>query len=472
MMRRRHSLRFRMMLLFSTVVAVLLAGSYLAFYAVLAREVRAQLDRQLLEVSQPVLADISSDPSEQDVSELNLPDEYFEMMDASDRVLQRSANLTSRPLDLGGPLEQIPHTDFRTLRDTARGRLRLAIIPFGPPGGKSLRLAVALPTRDSDQVLSQFRHMILVLLPLSLLATGVVSAWYVGRSLRPVAELTRRAEQMTARLSDPERAGAWEPLIVANPNDEIGRLAGNFNRLFARTDSALGQLRQFVSDASHELRTPLAVLQGETELLLAEQRPPEEYLGTLRVIHDELRKLSRMVDGLFTLSMADAGRLRVAREPLYLNEVLEESCHRAGALARPKGIAIERQLKDELPFAGDEDFLCQLFLIFLENAVKYSPRGTRVLVTLAKTDGVIEATFQDEGIGISTEHLPHIFERFYRAAPPDSGDAHSGGLGLAIAQAIVNALGGSIGCKSTPGKGSTFTVSLSDPPSCRKARQP
>ena len=463
-----RSLRLRMMLLFCAVVGVLLAGSYLGIYALVSREIRAQLDRQLLETARPVVADLISDQNEQDVNELDLPDEYFELLDPSGRVLQRSKNLAARPLGLGGAGLALSQPIFRTVNDANRGLLRLALVPF-QRGKDSCVLAVATPTRDIDLALGSFRRMVLWLLPLSLLVVGAISAWYVGRSLRPIAELTRQAALMTERIqgSTSEAMDLKEslrlPLATSNPHDELGHLAATFNQLFARVDAALRQLRQFVSDASHELRTPLSVLQGETELLLSETRSAEEYQKALQVIDDELKKLSRIVEGLFTLALADAGELRLATEPFYLNEVLEETCALAAPRARAKNIAIVRDLKQEVAYHGDEAFLRQLFLIFLENAVKYSPVNTCIGVNLETADGVVRARFQDQGIGISSEHLPHIFERFYRAAPAgrdESGEAQSGGLGLAIAQAIARAHGGSIECKSAPGAGSTFTVNL------------
>jgi signal transduction histidine kinase len=250
------------------------------------------------------------------------------------------------------------------------------------------------------------------------------------------------------------------PRLVSNSRDELGRLASTFNELFARVIAAFQQLRQFVSNASHELRTPLSVLQGETELLLSERRDPKEYQKALEVIHDELRHLSRIVEGLFTLSMADAGQLRVANDALYINEVLEEACEIAVPLARAKGICIEQNLQPEIASTGDESFLRDLFLIFLENAVKYSPPQTRIEVSLSRVNGSAQIQFEDQGMGISSEHLPHIFERFYRATGTDSVEARSGGLGLAIAQAIANAHGGNIECKTKLGRGSTFTVIL------------
>jgi signal transduction histidine kinase len=167
-----------------------------------------------------------------------------------------------------------------------------------------------------------------------------------------------------------------------------------------------------------------------------------------------------MVEGLFTLSIADAGQLHLESEPLYINEVLEEACALVSSRARRKGIAILRQLDQEFPYNGDEAFLHQLFLIFLDNAIKYSPEKTVIHVTLEQAEGTIRVCFQDHGIGISAEHLPFIFERFYRAGPSTAGDSHSGGLGLAIAQAIVRAQGGAIECTSNLGIGSSFTVVL------------
>jgi two-component system, OmpR family, sensor kinase len=455
-----RSLRFRMMLLFSVVVGFLLAFSYLGFYALLAREVRAQVDRQLLEAAGPVVADLNADPNDEDVEQFNLPDEYFEILDPFGRVLRRSRNLTA-PLGIGVQPLDPAKIAFRTLEDGDRGRLRLTLIPLAPRLGADVRLlAFAMSTRDSDLVLGRFRHLVLVLVPFSLLVTGLVSTWYVGRSLRPIAELTRHAADTTQRVGSPGPQALWTPLTVSNPPDEVGLLAETFNRLFVRVDSALRQLRQFVSDASHELRTPLSILQGETELLLAEPRSTEQYQKALGVIDEELKKLSRIVEGLFTLSMADAGQLRLARDPVYLNEVLEEACARISPRARAKKIDIERALGQEVAYMGDETFLRQLFLIFLENSVKYSSPHTRVRVYLRTVDSRVRISFEDQGVGISKEHLPRIFERFYRVASPEAGEAQSGGLGLAIAQAITRSMGGSIDCESTPGRGSSFTVNL------------
>jgi two-component system, OmpR family, sensor kinase len=455
-MSKGRSLRFRMMVLFCTVVGVLLASSYLAFWALLAHEVSAQLNRQIQETARPILADFAAEPNSQDINRLDIAGQFFELLDPSGRVLQRSRNLEA-PIDLKGINTSISQPTFGFAALGTGESVRIALIPF-EQGARSLVLAVAIPTFGTNRVVDSFGGIAIFLFLVSLLATALISTVYVGRSLAPITELTEHAALMANRVTN--REGFWSPLPVSSPHDELGRLAETFNHLLQSVDSAVRQLRQFVTDASHELRTPLSVLHGETELMLSKPRTAEEYRETLCVFDDEFKKLTRIVEGLFTLSMADAGQLHLVCDPLYINETLEEACALAEFRARAKNIRIVRDLSQEIPYVGDEAFLHQLFLIFLDNAIKYSPSGTSIRVTLHNREGEMRAAFADHGVGISSEHLPFIFERFYRAAPVSSGDAQSGGLGLAIAQAIVGAQGGSIECESTPGEGSTFTVVL------------
>jgi signal transduction histidine kinase len=450
------TLRFRMMLLFCTVVGVLLAGSFLAFLVLLERVVHTQLNRQLVETARPIIADLHNEPEGIDVMRMDLPGEFFELLDQDGHVLQQSKNLVA-PMDLRNMNSGVSEPTFGFAALSSGESVRLALIPF-QQGSQSRVLAVAIPTFGTNRVLDSFARIALVLFLLCLLLTAGISALYVGRSLAPITALTEHAAQMAKKVTN--REGFWTPLPISSPHDELGRLAQTFNDLLQGVDSAVRQLRQFVTDASHELRTPLAVLHGETELLLSKPRSVKEYRETLCLFDDEFKKLTRIVEGLFTLSMADAGQLHLTREPLYLNEVLEEACALVSMRARAKNITIVRDLNQEISYWGDEAFLRQFFLIFLDNAIKYSPNNTRVRVTLGNHNGAIRASFEDQGIGIASEHLRSIFERFYRAAPSSNSETHSGGLGLAIAQAIARAQGGSIECVSTPHVGSTFIIIL------------
>ncbi len=450
------SLRIRMMLLFTTVVGVLLALSYVAFFALLSHEIPIQINRQLLETGRPLVSDIVTEPNAQDINRLDIPGEFFELLDGSGQVLQRSANL-SAPVDLTGLSVNPSRPVFGIAAVGNAQHVRVALIPFQQVGQLRV-LLVAIPIVGPNAVLSSFGRIVLFLFPLSLLLTAGISALYVGRSLAPITALTQHAALMAKQVKNPE--GFWTPLPVSSPHDELGRLADTFNDLLQGVDSAVRQLRQFVTDASHELRTPIAVLHGETELLLSKARSAEEYQKTLHVFDDEFKKLTRIVEGLFTLSMADAGQLHLMSEPLYVNEVLEEACTLASCRARTKNIAVVRELNAGIAACGDEAFLHQMFLIILDNAVKYSADGTHVRVSIAQENGTVRVRFEDEGIGVPSEHLGRIFERFYRAAPPGNGGANSGGLGLAIAQAIAQAHGGTLECESTLGVGSVFMVVL------------
>lgn len=465
-MSRALSLRWRMMLLFCFTVGALLLGSYTAFYFAARSVVRTQMDHRMTEAATLLAADLSSDPNDADITVMDTPDEYFETVSADGKVIALSKNLRGQAIPWTGS-----GRNPVTVGDAAMGSLRVRSTPVHH-GNKEETLLLAMPTRGTDQTLAGVRDLLFVLFPCSLLIVGAVAAWYVGRSLEPIAELTRETSQMAERVkADGPRAMGSQamvseaardslPLAGAGRDDELGRLAEAFNKLFVCMEGAVGQLRQFVSDASHELRTPLSILQGETELVLEEERAPAEYRKALEVIDSELKKLSRIVEGLFTLAIADAGQLRLEREPLYLNETLEEACALVAPRAKSKGIEIERRLAEEMPYAGDEAFLRQLFLIFLDNSLKYSKRAGSIRVGMATVNGSIQVKFEDQGIGIGKEHLPHIFERFYRVPQMDGAEAQSGGLGLAIAQAIVRAQGGSIECASEPGEGSTFTILL------------
>jgi two-component system OmpR family sensor kinase len=451
----RRSLRFRMMILFGAVVGLLLASSCLGFYLMFRRVMWDQLDRRLREAGAPIISDLITEPGVQDVNNLDIPGQYFEVLDAQGGITQQSRNLPS-PLPLVIGANSVTELTFDTINVAGLGTMRVAVAPFSA-GGERLFLVTGESTAEVGGALAIVRHSAAVLLGISLLLTAGVSWFYTDRSLRPVKDLIRNASEMEARLSHlPQDSRV---AVRSMDGDELTLLASTFRRLFERVNTVLDQLRRFVTDASHELRTPLSILRGEAELLLSRSRTPAEYEYALRIIDSELNRLSRIVEGLFTLSMADAGALRIAPEPLYLEEVLQETCTSVASLTSSKNIRVEQDMQKDVSFYGDPAFLHQLFLIFVDNAIKYSPPGTRLRVTLRSKEQA-EVRFEDQGIGIAKEHIPRIFERFFRVAGNGSGETQSGGLGLAIAQAIVQAHHGTIECDSQPGAGSTFTIRL------------
>jgi two-component system, OmpR family, sensor kinase len=455
-----------MMLQFCSAVGLLLLASYLIIYLVFAQIIRNNFDGHLLEAATSLGQALATDlASPHDLAEVGVPGEFFEIRDDRGQLIAHSRELSNGPLNVGVDLSSREATPPKTIQVSGYGSVRMVSVPVRAKSG-TWTLILATSTKDADLALRRFRRLILVLLISNLGLVGVGSSLYVRGSLRPLSDLTRTISSMTRHLRSrsasqvqvPERLRT--PLPVLNPDDELGRLTQAFNQLFATLSDALQQMQQFVSDASHELRTPLSILRGETSLLLRGPRSTAEYQQALAIIDTELNNLARIVEGLFTLAMADAGRLCIGKEAVNVHAVLSEACELVSRRARARSIAIDQRCLDELSLSGDEVLVRELFLIFLDNALKYSPPDTTVRITVKELDGMAVVAFEDQGFGIAPEHLPHIFERFYRVAPSGELDPQSGGLGLAIARAIAQAHEGSIECSSTLGKGSVFTIKL------------
>ena len=453
----RMTLRIRMIVLFCVVVGALMIGIYSAVYTTFATGVDVTRFDRMLDRSRPLIALLQYPGGPEQAADFDLHSQSFEVFDEDGKPLYKSKGLGDLNLPQASFRDR-SHPVFATLPSSI-GPIRVAATPIEIQG-KPAWFVLAERTTTINAIEAQFRRKFMILGLLIIMVTALLATWYVWSSLQPIILLTREAEELTSRIS---AAGPQLPspkLRVRNQFDEVGRLATTFNVLFERLDSVLRQLRLFVSDAAHELRTPLAVLRGETQLLLSRPHAPAEYRQTLQTLDSELAAMWRIIEGLFTLSMADAGQLKLQEDDVYLDEILEESCGIAAALAREKNIQLVKLGWREQPFRGDQVMLRQLFLILIENAVKYSPCDSTIWVDLKEVEGRPTVTVADEGIGISEQDLPHIFKRFYRAAPQSNDGARSGGLGLAIAQAIVDAHHGSISCESRKGAGSWFAVSF------------
>jgi signal transduction histidine kinase len=451
----RSTLRLRMIFLFCLVIGVFLASTYWMGLKILEREAQAALDEKLLDIGRLVAVQLVEQSGNNVIGGLEPAGQFLERIDSNGIVLETSANLRPAELNLGPP-PATPQVSLRTVT-TRLGTMRVAVLPITVRQHHE-RLIVAELTAPLNRLQARLRERAFGLWTVSLLLTTMIAASYVGRSLAPIVELNKHAAILTQQATTASYQEFTARLPIANPNDELGQLAINFNRLFSTIESVVLQLRQFVSDAAHELRTPLSVLRGETQFLLSQQRSLQQYQDTLQTIDIELAAMAQIIDGLFTLSMADAGQLAMHEEPLYLDEVFEEACGIITPVARRKRIRLERTQWEEVKYLGDQTLLRQVLLILLENAIKYSSFDTTIQVSIRLVDNHPEILVSDEGIGISPEHLPHIFKRFYRAAPQATEGPRGGGLGLAIADAIMHAHQGSVCCVSEVNKGSAFTL--------------
>lgn len=454
-MMRPHSLRFRMILLFCAVVATLLALTYVAVYETFSNQTRDYLDDRLSDSARFLATQLTNQPARTPLSATASPGQLLEMILENGESSGNSTQLYDAATH-AGPLPIDGKTTLRTLSLDGR-TLRVAVVPFRF-GTQHAWLLLGESTAGVERIESAFLRRAAALWACSLLLTTIIASWYVSRSLAPLVALNKHARRLTDQASSAARLDLGGRLPVTNPRDELGQLALRFNELFEKLDAAAQQLRQFVSDAAHELRTPLAVLHGTTQLLLSQRRSVEEYESRLASISAELTGMVRIVEGLFTLSMADAGQLRLHRECLQLDEIFEEACGIAAPIARKKEIRIKQGDCAAVKLWGDGTLVREAFLILLENAIKYSPPRTVISAGICVGDRAIEVYVRDHGIGIEPQEVPLIFKRFYRAAPQPSDDSRSGGLGLSIAEAIMRVHEGQIICSSVPGEGSVFTL--------------
>jgi heavy metal sensor kinase len=330
-------------------------------------------------------------------------------------------------------------------------------------GGESIRMLSApvpigtaqlgLPLDAFEKMLRRFTWTALLASPLLLLLASAGGYWMSRRALEPVDRIIRTAGQIEAR-------NLSERLPLRGSGDELDRLSETLNSMFTRLEEAFRRITQFTADASHELRTPVAIIRTTAELARAKPRREAEYAQALDRILAESERTTRMLEDLMLLARADSHSMDFVREPLDLSEVVRDACADADVLAQAAGIRLEKEHFPECPIVGDEHALRRLLLILLDNAVKYTPPGGHVAVSLDRLDRGSEVRIRDTGIGIPAEHLPHIFERFYRVSKDRSRATGGTGLGLSIARWIAEQHGGGIRVESTPGVGSEFCVRL------------
>ena len=287
----------------------------------------------------------------------------------------------------------------------------------------------------------------------TVLAFGLGGGWWLTtRAIRPVEEISAAASRISA-------GNLSERIRVADPKNELGRLAGVLNSTFARLEAAFAQQKQFTADASHELRTPLAVIISEAQTALARARSPSEYRETVEVCLDTAQQMRRLTESLLELARFDAGREQSQRDLLDLAEASRACLERIRPLALEHGLRIHCELAPAKTL-GHADLVGQVITNLLNNAIHYNKPNGEIRVNTGSKNGFAILTIADTGQGIAAEDLPHIFERFHRADKSRSRADGRFGLGLAICKAIVEAAGGRIEVVSQPGDGTTFTVRL------------
>lgn len=346
---------------------------------------------------------------------------------------------------------------FRTVKRAGGPAMRLLAGPYNAGGGGDrpqtrFALVIGRTTNDIVSVLAMFRMVILNSSLLVLILAGAGGMFLADRTLEPVDWIAETARGIGE--SDLSRR------IDIRTDDELGRLAATLNGMIGRLEEAIKKERQFVADASHELRTPLAIIQAESSLALEKARTPDEYQRSLELVSQEIDFMSEIVGKMLLLARSDSGSETLDFEDVKLKPLLAELAQDLDLLVQDKGLTLDLGPMEELKVRGDRVRLKQLFLNILDNAVRYTPSGGSIAATLVRRDGSAVASISDSGIGIPPEHLPFIFDRFYRVDKARTAADGGTGLGLSIAMSVAKMHGGGIEVESEPGKGTTFRVVL------------
>ncbi len=355
-------------------------------------------------------------------------------------------------LQMVGPTRRSEKFQFSTVYSKhmplriLNGQLRIA--------DKAYDVQIGAPMDDFYDAVNRFRLVLLFSVPVLVVVASAGGYWLSRKAVAPVGEIARAAQSISERELS-------KRLPILQTGDELQSLSETLNEMFARLERAFKRVTQFTADASHELRTPIALMRTRTEVALRKQRSEADYRETLLRIHQELERTSALIENLMTLARADSGSEALQVAPTNLNELLLEISETARLLAEGKSIQYDQQLPEtQLCVGGNTPSLRRLFLILIDNAVKYTSRGGRISVVLHTRDGAAVTEISDTGVGISSADLPHIFERFYRADTSRSRESGGTGLGLSIAQWIAEAHQGKISVASTVGEGSVFLVQI------------
>jgi two-component system, OmpR family, sensor kinase len=489
-----NSVRFRLTFYYTAAFTLVLMVLAFGMYAILKRENVKRTDADISQLADSFLTTVQAELKDQAgpdalknsideaITEHAFRDYLFSVFDADGKLIQSSptnfsANAKNRVSFEG--LFASPSfrrllvassgssQDFANVKDEGQ-HFRGYVRRFSTPKDE-FALVVLYSLRQSEEFLETIRHVFALFIPLGILLAAGGGYILARKSLSPIVSMSQQASRIDA-------TNLLDRLAVANERDELGLLAKSFNELLDRLARSIDQQRRFMADASHELRTPIAILRGEADVALSRRdRPSGEYRESLQILRDEARRLSQIVENLFTLARADAGNYSLNTSRFYLEELLAECVRAVRSLAASKNVHIDFNSEVDLQVEADEALIRRMVLNLIDNAIKFTPPGGNVTLKVRREDARYLIVVEDTGEGIPTEMQSRIFERFFRADKArtrQNDDGGGAGLGLAISRWIAEAHHGALKLSSSTPKGSVFVAVLQAAPNAPELRPP
>jgi heavy metal sensor kinase len=459
-----RGLRFRLALSYVIFFSILLVLLGMLFRQILSGTFQNQMENVLDEEWGAAKGYLRTGPEGPDwVFDEKDPDESFTvrrvqrvymLADTQGHPLQHSEIYDSLGID--------PPSEIRAILQSGKPAIRVRKDPGGLPymirsglwvdhDGHKYYLAIGRALDYNDQVIKSFTLDYFAWVPLVIVLSGVLGWFLAGRALDPVNSVADAAQRITHSNLDVQ-------IPARNTGDELDRLIEAFNHMMTRLNHSFEQIRQFSTDVSHELRTPLTVVRGQLEVALFTAETVEQYRDAMADALEGVERLSNIVRALLMLSQAESGQLALQKTEMNLAELVRDLVDQHQIPAEAEGVRLSATLPANCPVNADRIQIERLVSNLLGNAIKYTPAGGLVKVSLISDFDHVKLIVEDSGVGISPEHLPHIFDRFYRVP---SADAEKGlGLGLSFVAWIAKAHGGAVTVESTLREGTRFTVLL------------
>lgn len=454
---RNVSIRMQLTIWYGGVLAVVLVAFGTVIYFTMRHQMLRRIDHGLREEMSDVLSEVGRADSRDGM--LQWLDRRFGRHQGFDfQITTTDGSRVFVNEGLGDHEMRIPsslpfdHNEFESQERTDAPRWRIVTRKVKGPDG-TLVVQIARSLEFYDHEMSELLLVLLLTEPLTLLVALGGGYFLARRALAPVDRMTETANRIEAKQ-------LGQRLEIASPDDELGRLANTLNGMLDRLERSFREMQRFTADASHELRTPISVIRTEAEVALNQPVNDEDKQHLLSNILEECERLTWITDQLLTLSREDAGITHFRREPVDVGGLATEVAEMMRPLADGKRVSLAIATNGQSLVAGDADRLKQIIYNLLDNAIKYTPRAGRVDLAVERAGGMIALAVRDTGIGIAPEHLPHVFERFYRVDKARTRAEGGTGLGLSIVESIAAAHGGRVEIQSQPNEGTTVTVSL------------